>query len=242
MIFRLRPVLTVFAAAGMAVLIALGVWQLHRLSWKFDLIRKVEDRIGADAMTFEGANKLWSDHQDAEYLPVYQEGVFLHDLEAHVFGARDGIPGYYIFTPLELSGFPSVAGARLYVNRGFAPQALKDSELRKDGQVSGLVTVYGLFRTPSPPSRGLASAFEPVDDPVGNIWYRRDPQAFAEPAGILTLPVYIDSYGEENPAAWPKGGTTRLDFSNRHLAYALTWFGLAGALFAVWLAYSLQRR
>ena len=34
------------------------------------------------------------------------------------------------------------------------------------------------------------------------------------------------------PAAggWPKGGVTRLELPNRHLEYALTWYGLAAAL------------
>ena len=242
MSFQLRPVLTLFAAGGMAILIALGFWQLQRLDWKRGLIAKVEDRVGAEAMLFEGANKLWGDQQDAEYLPVYQDGVFRHDLETHIFGTKDGTPGYYIFTPLELPDFPWVEGAHLYVNRGFVPQALKDPTLRKDGQVIGTVTVYGLFRAPEPTPRGLAAMFTPADDPEGNSWYRREPAVFAEHAGILALPAYIDSFGEENVGEWPKGGTTRLDFSNRHLEYALTWFGLAGALLAVWLAFSMKRR
>ena len=70
----------------------------------------------------------------------------------------------------------------------------------------------------------------------------RDPQVFAEAFGIATLPVWIDSNGLENPAAWPKGGTTRLEFNNRHLEYALTWFGLAATLLVVFLAFSLKGR
>lgn len=240
MSFHFRPVLTLLAASAMAILIGLGVWQLQRLEWKRSLIAKVEARIGADAAPFEGVEKLWRESQDTEYMPVFQEGVFHHDLEAHVFGTLDGTAGYYIFAPLELP-HPAGEARYLYVNRGFVPQALKDPVRRPQGEVAGTVVVRGLFRAPEA-ARGIAALVAPVDDSEGNSWYQREPARFAEAAGIPALAVYIDSFGEENPAPWPKGGTTRVAFPNRHLEYALTWFGLAAALFGVWLAYSMSRR
>jgi cytochrome oxidase assembly protein ShyY1 len=38
-------VLTVFAAAGFAVLIGLGAWQLERRAWKLDLIDSGGGRV-----------------------------------------------------------------------------------------------------------------------------------------------------------------------------------------------------
>lgn len=241
MTFRFRPVLTVFAALGMAMLIALGVWQVRRLHWKLDLIAKVEARIAAEPTPFEAVEKRWSNGQDTEYTPVVEEGAYRNDLEAHVFGTLDGTPGYYIFTPLELKNSPFGAARYVYVNRGFVPQALKDPKSRPEGEISGPVTVRGLFRSPSR-ARGIARMVAPKDDIEGNSWYQRDPARFAAAAGISALPVYIDSSGKENLAEWPKGGTTRVEFYNHHLDYAITWFGLAAALFGVWLAYSLSRR
>ncbi len=43
------------------------------------------------------------------------------------------------------------------------------------------------------------------------------------------------------PGGWPKGGTTRLQLTNRHLEYALTWYGLAATLIAVFAAYAATR-
>jgi surfeit locus 1 family protein len=43
------------------------------------------------------------------------------------------------------------------------------------------------------------------------------------------------------PGGWPKGGVTRLELPNRHLEYALTWYGLAGSLIAVFLAFAVTR-
>jgi surfeit locus 1 family protein len=240
MSFHFRPVLTLFAALGMAMLIGLGSWQLQRLEWKRGLIARVEARIGAAPAPFAEIEKLWTETQDADYTPVVARGAFRHDLEAHVFGTLDGTAGYYIFTPLELA--EPIDGARfVYVNRGFAPMALKDPARRPEGEIEGEVTVRGLFRGPGH-ARGVAALVAPVDDPAGNSWYQREPVRFAAAAGISALPVYIDSFGDETPGEWPKGGVTEVEFFNRHLEYALTWFGLAATLAGVWLAFSMSRR
>lgn len=240
MTFRFRPVLTIFAAIGLSILLALGFWQLQRLEWKNDLIAAVEARVGAAPEPFAKVFAEWRAGRDREYSPVTLAGVFRHELEAHVYGTLEGVAGYYVFTPLRLESPAGVADF-VYVNRGFVPQELKAPEHRADGQVEGPVAITGLFRAPQD-EQGLAALVALKDDPSANFWHRRDPSLFAAHARLSAAPVYVDSFGKENPAAWPKGGTTRLDFSNRHLEYALTWFGLAGALAAVWFAYSTSKR
>jgi surfeit locus 1 family protein len=51
-------------------------------------------------------------------------------------------------------------------------------------------------------------------------------------------PVLIEADATPNPGGWPVGGQTRVEFPNDHLQYAITWFGLAGAVliaFRVWM-------
>ena len=55
-------------------------------------------------------------------------------------------------------------------------------------------------------------------------------------------PFLIDADDTPVPGGWPRGGTTALALPNNHLSYALTWFGLALALFAVFAAYAWQSR
>ncbi len=43
------------------------------------------------------------------------------------------------------------------------------------------------------------------------------------------------------PGGLPEGGQTRLSIPNNHLQYVITWYGLAGALVAVWIARSIRR-
>lgn len=232
--FRFRPVLTACVALALTVLVALGSWQLQRRAWKLDLIAQVEARTAAAPMPFEEAIARAEAGENMEYAPVVAVGAFVHEKEARVFGALDGRAGVYVFTPLFSDAGKDRA---IYVNRGFVPQ---DALINEGyGRVEGAVAVAGLFRSAEKPA-GIARAFRPEYHPTDRLWFVRDPSLFAAHDGIEAHPYYIDSYGREEPAVWPKGGTTRLDFHNRHLEYALTWFGLAAALVGVYLVFSLR--
>jgi surfeit locus 1 family protein len=234
--FHFRPVLAVFTVAALAVLISLGNWQMKRLAWKLDLIEKVETRTNAAPLPMVDALTRAGEGQDMEYMPVSVRGVFQHEREVHVFGADEGTPGWFILTPLATED-----GRIIYVNRGFVPQAAKEATVRADGQVEGVVEVTGLYRAPETRT-GFAKMLQPVDSPDKNEWYTKDPALFEAAQPLDALPVIVDSFGEEAPSGLPKGGMTRLDFNNRHLSYALTWYGLALTLVGVFVVFSLRRR
>ncbi len=229
--FYFRPVLTVCAALALAVLVSLGSWQLQRLEWKRELIARVDEAMGKPPVEFSPD----AIRDEDEYRPVYADGVFVRDQTVRVFGTLDGAPGAYVFDPFVTSN-----AALIYVNRGFVPQA--DLTAASAAPVSGPVRVEGLARRrdrPAPP----ASWFRRPGPDASGYWYVRDPVAMAAAAGMkdgAVSPFYIDQYAVENAGA-PRGGTTRLDFRNKHLEYALTWFGLAGVLAAMWLIFSFRK-
>ena len=164
-------------------------------------------------------------------------GRFRHGDERHLFTSQGGETGWHIYTPLETEG-----GNVVLVNRGFVPDRLKDPATRPAGQVEGPVTVTGLLRKPV--THGW---FEPEADRARNMWYWRDLDGFKASlapgvAAERVLPLFVDAAAEPaNPGGWPKGGATRLDIPNRHLEYALTWFGLAATLVAVFAAFAWTR-
>ncbi|WP_306252744.1 SURF1 family protein [Parvularcula sp. IMCC14364] len=247
--FAFKPALTVATLIGLAILISLGTWQVQRLAWKEDLIARVEARTNAEPIEFAEAYRRWLEGEDMEYTPVWVQLVYNHPREAHVFGSLEGVAGWYVFTPASFhKRQPDFIDedAVLYINRGFTADTFKARETRPDSLIAAdendtLPVVTGLLRTPQE-SPAIAGALTPQNDPARNEWYVRDPMVFAGAAGVKALPVWVDSSGSENPAAWPKGNTTRLDFNNRHLEYALTWFGLAATLLVVFFAFSLKRR
>lgn len=226
--------MTLFA---LAVLVGLGTWQLERLAWKQGLIEAVEAGLKADPVVVTDAPESWATVAGQEYRPVRVTGRFKHGEERHVFAQEGSSIGWHVYTPLELAG-----GSIVFVNRGFVPYELKDPVTRLEGQPKDDVTISGLVRQP-----GKRGWFEADPDVNGNVWYWRDLQAMsaslpATDQSRSILPFFVDAKAEvTNPGGWPRGGVTRLAIPNRHLEYALTWYGLAGALVAVFLAYAWPR-
>lgn len=236
---RRLAILAAGALVGTVILCGLGVWQVQRLAWKEDLIARVETRTVLPPVPAPGPSD-WPtlDLDDADYTPVALSGTFAHADEAHAYvalseprGPAGGV-GYFVLTPLQTTD-----GWWVIVNRGFVPQDRKDPATRPEGQIEGAVEVTGLLRPPQG-----RNAFTPADDPEENLWFTRDPAAIAGAAGLpadRVAPYYIDAaFDPDLPGGLPQGGETTLSFSNNHLQYAVTWFGLAAALVAMFLAYA----
>jgi len=88
--------------------------------------------------------------------------------------------------------------------------------------------------------------FSPEHDAKTGVWYWRDFDGMARaalgPEAGKAMRFFLDAEAEPpNPGGWPKGGTTRLTLPNRHLEYALTWYGLAAALIGVLVAFAVGR-
>jgi len=240
---RRLVVLSVAVAVAVVILAGLGTWQLERLAWKADLIARVETRTALPPVPAPGPNS-WAtlDLEQADYLPVTLEGVFDHANEAHSFVSlseprgRYGGQGVFILTPLQTAD-----GWWVIVNRGFVPSDREDPATRLAGQTAGGVEIAGLLRPPQG-----RNAFTPADDPEDNLWFTRDPATIAAAIGLpadRVAPYYIDAaFDPALPDGLPQGGETTVTFTNNHLQYAVTWYGLAAALVAVFFVYVRTQR
>ncbi len=220
---------TLFACAGVLTLLGLGSWQVQRLHWKRELITRIEQRAGATPVTLEAALARWERTRDVEYLRVRLGGRLDHDKERHLYALVEGRVGWRIVTPLVTDG-----GRIVLVDRGFVPDGLKLPETRRQGQVETDIVLTGLARAPE-----TQRLFTPDNDVAPNIWYWRDvvgmaASALEPPERARVAPFFVESEAAPVPGGWPKGGVTRLELPNRHLGYALTWYGLAGALVVVY--------
>jgi surfeit locus 1 family protein len=210
------------------ILLGLGTWQLTRLQWKLALIEQLAARTHAEPVELAVVDRRWQAERDVEYLRTRITGRFDHQREVHLYATGAQTWGWQILTPLVLPG-----GDEVLVNRGFVPHALKDPRARAAGLLASEVTVTGLLRIPAAQQQN----FVPDNEPARNRWYWLDPAALLQPP---RRPFVLEA--ESVPgAALPNGGVTRLELSNSHLGYALTWYGLAAAL-AVMAASWLWRR
>ena len=239
---RSLVILAVSATVGVAILSTLGVWQVQRLAWKTDLIARVETGLTAPPVAAPGPGE-WPalDIGAMEYTPVTVTGTFDHARTAYVTytltrpnGPAGGL-GYMVMTPLLTDD-----GWTVYVNRGFVPADRRAPDARPGGIVEGETTVVGLLR-----GTALKPWFVPGDNAADNVWLSRDPALFAEAYGAPSdriAPYIIDAvYDPDLPGGLPQGGETIVSFSNNHLGYALTWFGLAAALAVMTVSFVVGR-
>jgi surfeit locus 1 family protein len=230
---------TMFALAGVAILVGLGVWQLDRKAWKENLIATLNARLAADPGDLPPRDT-WRmlKESEAEFRRVTFPAEFLDGEEALVYTAGSPLrpdvkgPGYWVFTPAQLAG-----GSIVLVNRGFIPTDRKDPATRAVAAPHGSVDIVGVIRWPE--KRG---SFTPADDPKDNVWYLRDSDAIAASKKWLTAaPFYIDQESPAPPGGLPKPGNLQVHLPDNHLQYAITWFGLALALAGVYVAWLARR-
>jgi surfeit locus 1 family protein len=138
-----------------------------------------------------------------------------------------GAVGVDVVTPMVQDN-----GETVLVDRGFVPEALRDPKTRAAGQVTGEVELTGVLRLSQKPG-----IFTPAPDQQTRLWFVKNVPEMAAAAAITSPPVIIEADTAPNPGGWPLGGRTQIDFPNDHLQYAITWFGLALALTAVYLLY-----
>jgi surfeit locus 1 family protein len=225
---------TLSALAALAVLIGLGTWQLHRKTWKEGLLAQIAERTQAAPVDLAVALQRRGAGEDIEYLRVRVRGRFDHEKERYFYATGREGPGAHVYTPLTLPDDRVVL-----VNRGYVPDALKERSARPKSLVAGEVEVTGLVRAP-----GMHGMFVADNDVAHNLWYWRDLDGMA--ASMLgsdkarVAPVFLDAEESAN-AEWPRGGTTQVTLPNRHLEYAVTWFGLGVALIGVYSAFVVSR-
>jgi surfeit locus 1 family protein len=229
---RFRPRLwpTLAALAALVVLVGLGTWQVERLRWKEALIAERDARLAAPAELLPAQ----ADWPAWEFRRVEVQGTFRHDLE-QLFGAsgHGGQLGHHVLTPLLRPD-----GSALLVDRGWVPADKAHPAARREGQVDGPVTITGIARY-----RGddAANWFTPANQPEQAMWFSYEMPALEQATGLPLLPVVVEADDRPNPGGLPIGGFTRIALTNNHLQYAITWYGLALTLVAVWVSFSLRR-
>ena len=227
---RLNFWMTVCALSALMILIGLGVWQLQRLEWKEALLAERTARLAAPPISLSAVPAdAWRDY---ELRRVAVQGRFRYDKSLEIQSRTwRGRPGVHIVTPLALDN-----GETVLVDRGWAPppDARRSGEMRRP---AGKVALEGVLR-----AGGKTSAWVPDNEPEKGIWFFADPAAMAAAAGIANARPYLIEAAFAGEEGYPHGGRTRTEIPNNHLQYALTWFGLAATLIAIYVLYHVRRR
>lgn len=224
---RFPWLLTLFAVPVLALLIALGVWQVQRLGWKEGLISAAEDAatrppaplaqvLAAPNPEFRRALVVCSGLATAPYVELQS--------------IHDGSGGSRLIsvcrTPDE--------GQVFLIDRGFVPDALPDRP-RVAASTLPVALMVELRRTPPPGWMSPPAA--------KGRFYARDSAAMARALRADTPSEFtLFALASANPElAALQASAPPAAFSNNHLGYALTWFGLAIALIGFYVAMFRRR-
>jgi len=225
---------------ALIVLLGLGTWQIERKFWKEALIDTLDRRLAAaPAELPPPASWARLDPAHDEFRHVAFRARFLPEQQALVYTSGSAFrtdvsgPGYWVFAPASVEG-----GGTVVINRGFVPQGAFERTKTPPTEPGETLDVVGALRWPEP--RGL---FTPADEPEKNIWFVRDPAAIAAAKGwSVVAPFFVEQEAPVPAGGWPRPGPLTAKLRNEHLQYALTWYGLALVLVAVFAVWARGRR
>jgi surfeit locus 1 family protein len=234
----------VFTLAMVALFAGLGVWQLQRRVEKHALIAALTERLAAAPGSLPSPAQ-WSALTPAtdEFRRIRFAATYQPLPDAMVYSSGSAVredisgPGTWAFLPAALP-----TGETVVINAGFVQNTMQDRD-QQDRAVARLITnepgtLTGYLRFPE-----AAGALTPAENPAKRLWFTRDHLAMARALGwggdgLKVAPFYIDLEQPVPASGVPKPGPLEVHLKDDHLQYAITWFGLAGAVviaFGVWL-------
>ena len=236
--FRPFPGLTLFTVISLAILITLGTWQYQRLQWKTDLLAQVEMAVTAPPLkSLRDAQTALSNDGPVDFRRI--------EFTAEIIEGQ--IP-FLVYSPFkrELSWRTFYAAQNESVRAFVATGRVLDSargDLEPSAQTAPQ-SYAGYVRVLRAEERGAARS-----TPSANRWFSFNPMpetddwATGQNGMFAAQPIdsrfYIDVVpGEKSAENLP---IKRPEIRNNHFDYMLTWYGLALALFVIYLILHAQR-
>jgi surfeit locus 1 family protein len=222
----------VLTIAAVLLFVRLAFWQLSRMAEKDALQAKyAAGQRAVVELTEANAGKL------TQYQRVSARGHYVsaHQILLDSMPSAMGVPGYRVVTPFELE-----QGGWLLVDRGWHRPGATRSDLPDVAVGENARTVTGQLSVLPRPGVRLAA----VPD-TGNGWPRvlnYPEQTTVEQAldhQVLPGLVLLDT---DQPDGFERVWQARIDMgSERHLSYAVQWFGFAIAAIALFVVLGFRR-
>lgn len=230
--FRPRVIPTTAMIAFVALTVALGNWQRHRVAEKDALA----DQLAA-ASRGAPVDLPWHDDEALALRFRTVRATGHYDAARQILidnKVRAGRPGFDVVAPLKLAD----SGRYVLIDRGWVPQGASRRDLPNVAVPSGTVNVAG--RVTVPPQRYLELTRERTPGPL---WENLDVRRIAAATGLDLLPVVIEQADPVVPPDtllrdWPQP-----DFgSAQHVSYMLQWYSFGALALILWLGLNWRVR
>lgn len=207
--------------------ISLGIWQLHRADFKAAMLKELETRKHQAPLTLSDLDQ----PKAKEFSPVALKGHFdsNHQLlvQNQFYNHRIG---YQVLTPLQLEDSSVVL-----VNRGWVPKHSTNFNVEELRQ-----TVKGFILLPHQHIFSLGKPAEQKQWPklIPNNSWEQIHRAYT----IRKLrPFVVMADAGQTFSYQPNYQATTVS-PQKHMGYAVQWFGFAIALFVIFIAVNTRRR
>jgi surfeit locus 1 family protein len=235
--YRFAPALwpTLAFALVLPVLLGLGYWQMDRAAAKQAL---VEQRAASEVIAPLTLNRRRGFDEDDRYRPAQARGRYVAGqqwlLDNRVYR---GQAGYHVFSLFRLDGADQPT---LLVNRGWVAVGASRDYLPALPLPEKTVELSG--RLDSPASVGLVLGEVPLESIADKVVVQSlDIAALAQARGLdlLRYALVIDE-GEPGGLQYDWSPIPQMG-PEKHLGYAVQWFGLAVALLIIYVGVNTRR-
>jgi surfeit locus 1 family protein len=221
--------MTLAAAVGIALTLALGQWQIGRAQYKEGLQARY-DALGRQPAVHVGGQLMAGD--DLLLRRVEVRGEFAPKFTVFVDNRiHKHQPGFHVATPLR------IAGSQRYVlvNRGWVA-GTRDRSLPVVDTPAGEQVIQGVAMAYS--ERYLELSTKVAE---GNVWQNLVFERYRQATGLELQPFLIQQEGavvDGLVREWSRPDLGR----NTHLAYAFQWYALSLAMLIYYLVTHVKRR
>jgi len=230
--FEFKPGLwaTIAAAAGIALTLALGNWQVSRGQEKSALKARLEQLSHEAAVNVSGA---MIDAKNVQWRRVEARGRFEPKYAVFIDNRiRHGMAGYEVVMPLKLEG----SDHYVLVNRGWIAGNPDRSRLPTVETPASTVTVSGLAVVPS--KRFLELSTKIAD---GNVWQNLTLERYRQAVQITIQPFVIRQDSALDDGLVREWSAPDLGI-RMHYGYAFQWFALAATIFVFYVVTHVKRK
>ena len=218
-------------AAGTALFVALGLWQLERAEFKDRLQAKFERRLAQDYRELAADTDL----DDIQYAKLRLEGKYVEGqhflLDNQISRGR---AGYHVLTPFVLADGERV----ILVDRGWAPWGDSRTTLPLVSEPPAAGTAAGIAFVPEPPALKLSELRLSGEWP--ELIPYIDLEALRSQYSARLLPMIL-WLGPEIPGAYEREWDPIWLPPEKSRAYALQWFSFAGIALVLFVLLNLRK-
>lgn len=232
MVIRLRilhrPWFLLLCLGFFVIFCILGTWQIHRYHYKKSLLALYQSRMAELPLPFSAAIKKAG--SDLQFQPVSLDGNYMNALTVWVQGQYQGQPGFEVLTPFRLINDKKL----LLVDRGWIAKTTEHG-LPKIALVSGRQRIAGYIKLNE--YRFILGPNILSQRVLPMVVQRIDVNELSRVMHHAFYPFVLRLNPKESNG-FVRDWNVVTVVPERHLAYALQWFGLAIVIFVGYLAFS----